>query len=149
MALSGVMSITDAGGWGKPRKPLKRTPFKRKAPVAFKTRTPLKARSDRRAELYRTERVPIIKTAVENGQLCQACSLIADIDMAAAAKCDIRAVDWHERKSRSRAGGSDASLMSPANRVWTCRPGHNWITTHPIEARSVGLVLNSWDADPE
>lgn len=142
------MSISRQDPGGKPRKPLKRTPFKRKAPTGSKVRTPIKARSARRAELYRTQRVPIIKAAIEAGQLCQACSLIANVDLAAASLCRIRAVDWHERKSRARAAGSDASLMSPANRVWTCRPGHDWITTHPLEAREVGLVLNSWDPDP-
>lgn len=138
------MSISRWDPEGKPRKPLKRTPFKRKAPApSTKARTPLKARSDRRADLYRTERVPVIKQAMEAGQLCQA-SRIADVDLAAAARCEIRARDWHEIKTRGRGG----SITSASNRMWVCRKCHDWITTHPLEAREVGLVLNSWDPDP-
>lgn len=139
------MSISQWDPEGKQRKPLKRTPFKRKAPLpTTKARTPIKARSARRAELYRTERVPMIKEAMDRGQLCQVCQLIAEVDMAQAAKCRLRAQDLHERKTRGRGG----SLTKAANLLWACRPGHDWITTHPLEAREVGLVLNSWDPDP-
>ncbi len=142
------MSIPPNSGPDKQRKSLKRTAFKRPEPAAPKSRSPLRARSRARDVLYRTIRVPLIMEAMERGQVCEACTLIADIDQSAAARCEVQAVDWHERKTRARAGGSEESLMLAANRVWTCRPCHDWIGAHPLEARDLGLVLNSWDPDP-
>lgn len=98
-------------------------------------RTPLRRRSAKQQAKY-DARVPIIRAALEDGQLCQACILIADVDLAAANRCGIRAVDCHERLTRARGG----SIIDPANFIWTCRNGHDWIHHHPAEAELVGLL---------
>lgn len=101
-------------------------------------RTPLRRRSAKQQALY-DQRVPLIRAAIESGQLCQACIAIADVDLAAANRCGIRAVDCHERVPRGRGG----SIIDPANFVWACRSGHDWVHDHPREAELVGLLTRS------
>lgn len=123
---------------------LKRTPFKRKAPAPAKARSAVRARSAKREKVYREVRVPIIRAAMDAGQLCEAAASIASVDLAAAMRCQIRAVDWHEVKTRGRGG----SITDAANRLWACRRCHDWIDGNPALARVAGVVLNSWDPDP-
>lgn len=98
-------------------------------------RKPLQRRSRKQQALY-DQRVPIIRDAMLEGRICEAGVRIADVDMAGANRCQLRAVDWHERLARS-AGGS---IIDPSNRVWVCRPCHEWIGSHPTEARMIGLA---------
>lgn len=113
---------------------MKRSPLRRKQPWNPK-RLPMRQRSDKQEALYKIRR-PMIREAMERGQLCQACIPIADVDIAAANRCGIRAVDCHERVPRGRGG----SIIDPSNFVWVCRSAHNWIHDHPREAEIVGLL---------
>lgn len=117
----------------------RRTPLRAKTPWRPK-RKPIRARSARQQKLYDV-RVPIIREAVERGQRCEACPLIAQVDMTQANRCTGRAVDWHEVKTRARGG----SILDPANRVWACRSCHDWIDLHQPEAHAVGLLRHSWE----
>ena len=54
-----------------------------------------------------------------------------------------RSVDVHERLSRARGG----SILDPRNLVTLCRPCHQYITEHPIEAEAAGWSVHSWDRD--
>lgn len=105
-------------------------------------RSPLRARSAKQQAKYDV-RVPIIREAMEAGVLCQAGTRIADVDMAAANRCRIRAQDWHEVVSRARGG----SITDPANRLWLCRPCHEYVTSHPEIAQQLGLSKHSWERD--
>lgn len=139
-----MQSIPGEGWPVNRRSKLKRTPFKRKPPASAKPRSALRHRSAGRAKVYREVRVPIIRAAVDAGQLCEAAASIASVDLAAAMRCQIRAVDWHERKPRGRGG----SIVDVGNQVWVCRQCHDWIGDNPTLARAAGVVLNSWDPDP-
>lgn len=54
--------------------------------------------------------------------------------------CAYTGTDWHERLSRARGG----SITDEANRVWLCRPCHDYITTHPKWAETNGWSLSSY-----
>lgn len=53
-----------------------------------------------------------------------------------------RAVDVHEVLTRARGG----SIYDPTNCLGVCRPCHDWIGDHPLEAAALGLVKHSWAA---
>ena len=102
-------------------------------------RTPLRRRSAKQQALYDV-RVPIIREAMAEGVLCQAGIRIADFDLEAANRCRIRAQDWHEKLSRARGG----SITDPANRLWVCRPCHDWIGANPALAERAGLAVSAF-----
>lgn len=58
--------------------------------------------------------------------------------------CADEAVDQDERLTRGRGG----SAVDPDNIVLLCRWHHDWKHGHPLEARAMGLMPNSWDQGP-
>ena len=52
------------------------------------------------------------------------------------AMCSGVATDWHERLSRARGG----SITDLSNAVGLCRPCHQFLTEHPIEAVELGFM---------
>lgn len=92
----------------------------------------MRARSKKRAKLYRDERVPLVKELLATPTMCE---------MWDRPGCDGYAVDVHEIKSRARGG----SITDRENLMLLCRGHHTWVTEHPAEARAEGFLLNSWD----
>jgi 5-methylcytosine-specific restriction endonuclease McrA len=105
----------------------RRTPLKRSTTPLKRTGRP-KPRSKKRAELYRTQRAPLVARLLADHPPCQRCMSRA-------------ATDVHEIKTRARGG----SLTDLENLALLCRPCHTWVTDNPAEARAQGWVLNSWD----
>jgi 5-methylcytosine-specific restriction endonuclease McrA len=103
---------------------VKRTALARTSTLARKT--PLRPRSARRAALYRTVRVPIVKRLLLAIPLCERCQ-------------QARSQDIHERLSRARGG----SVIDVANLVALCRPCHDWVTTHPKDAEAEGWSVSA------
>ena len=52
------------------------------------------------------------------------------------------ALEVHEIVTRARGG----SITDPSNCVALCGEHHEWVTGHPAEAHTVGLVRWSWEA---
>jgi 5-methylcytosine-specific restriction endonuclease McrA len=102
----------------------------RRTPLARAGR--LRARSKRRARLYRQERVPLVAELLADQPPCERCH-------------QAWATDVHEIKSRARGG----SILDVANLALLCRTCHEWVTTNPTAARAEGWLLNSWDPTPE
>jgi 5-methylcytosine-specific restriction protein A len=91
-------------------------------------RTPLRSRSNKRARLYRDERVPLVRAMLDARPVCERCHAAPSTDV-------------HEVKSRARGG----SITDPDNLAALCRPCHTWITTHPADATAQGWLRASWD----
>jgi len=87
-------------------------------------RTPLRARSKKRAREYREVRVPLVKALLAEHPICQRCG---------AAPTD----DVHELLSRARGG----SITDPANLACLCRGCHSLITQNPALAEAEGWAL--------
>lgn len=88
----------------------------------------LRHRSKRMAEIYRTQRIPVVLEVLDDHPVCQ--------------RCDLRdSVDVHEVKTRARGG----SIVDKANLVALCRYCHDFLTTHPAQAAAEGLMKNSWE----
>jgi hypothetical protein len=126
--------------------PLKReTPLKPGAGLNRGGRLP--PRSPKRAA-EAPERAQLVDWMLARFPRCQVLPVLIDAgDPSLAAvimACRLVAVDVHERKTRGRGG----SPLNPANCMTACRSCHDWLTRHPIEARALGLVLNSWDSEP-
>jgi 5-methylcytosine-specific restriction protein A len=77
-------------------------------------------------EKYKLRRTIVAKLLEERGT-CQRCG-------------QARSQDIHELKSRARGG----SILDIENLVAICRPCHNWITEHPVEAAQQGWLKCSW-----
>ena len=77
--------------------------------------TPLRARSKKRQQLYRTERVPLVKALLEEMPVCQVRG------------CTRRSVDVHEVVRRSQGG----SITDRANLRVLCRQCHDDVTFRP------------------
>jgi len=88
----------------------------------------IKHRSNKRSQLYKNERIPLVIAILEGRPVCERCT-------------QARSTDVHELKSRARGG----SITDIENLVALCRPCHSWITTHPKEATAEGWLKNSWD----
>jgi 5-methylcytosine-specific restriction endonuclease McrA len=81
----------------------------------------VRAVSAKRARLNR-ERRKLIQRMQRNGPvLCARCNRLAD--------------DLHEIRSRARGG----SITDPENCLPLCRPCHDYVTTHPLEAQREGF----------
>ncbi len=91
---------------------------------------PLRARSTSVQRTYRAARRPLVAALLAQHPACQ-----LRID----GVCTHRAVDVHELLSRARGG----SITDPANCRTTCRPCHDYVTTHPADAQRLGLALPS------
>ncbi len=113
--------------------PLRRTPFKRKAlPSSSPTsRKAIKVRSDKRAreaEEYRKLREKLVE---HPSAKCKVCGFSKPHDL-------------HHRREMSMGG----AYTNPANVVPVCRnPCHEWIHSHPQEARELGFLV--FEGDPE
>ena len=94
-------------------------------------RTPLRARSSKRAALYRDVRVPLVRRLLAERPTCERCKRAPSTDV-------------HERLSRARGG----SITDVSNLVCLCRPCHDWITTHPLEAEAAGWSHATRPRDP-
>lgn len=53
-------------------------------------------------------------------------------------------LECHEVKTRGRGG----SYLNIHNCLAACQRCHDWVTTHPREAKRLGLVRASWDPEP-
>ena len=73
----------------------------------------------RAAELRKRRRI-VERMKADGPVLCQRCGRLAD--------------DLHEILSRARGG----SISDPENCVPLCRPCHDEITTHPLQAKEEG-----------
>jgi hypothetical protein len=99
---------------------VKRTPLVR--------RTPLRPRSARRAALYRTVRVPIVKRLLLVYPTCQF-----------PGGCTERAVDVHELRKRSQGG----SLSDLDNLRTSCRFHNEYAEAEPLLCAELGWVRRS------
>jgi len=88
----------------------------------------IRKRSTKMANLYKNERVPIVKRLLSERPTCQKCM-------------SARSHDVHEIKSRARGG----SITDLKNLVCLCRSCHNWVTSHPEEAHAQGWLKWSWE----
>jgi len=106
--------------------PLKRT-------TEMKRSSGLRPRSKRMAETYSKPggRRDLVARMLTDKPWCEV--RIEDI-------CDGASVDVHELLARS-AGGS---ITDESNCVCVCRRCHDWINTHPKEARARGLRLSRY-----
>lgn len=88
----------------------------------------LKARSKKRADLYRTVRVPLVKRLL---LVCPTCQFPGG--------CDQPAVDVHELRKRSQGG----SLSDPDNLRTSCRFHNEYAETEPRLCAELGWVRRS------
>ena len=122
---------------------MKRTqPLRAKKPWRPK-RKPLRARSKKRQELYRTQRIPLIVATLEQRPFCELGPRIAQVDMVAARNCRGRASTLHELRKRSQGG----SLIDLANCLPSCAPCNGWVEDEPLLAHRAGLVIRRGDAE--
>lgn len=121
---------------------MNRTPLTRKTPLKrgsseLKTKTflrqkvPLRKRSEKMSEIYRTQRIPLVIEMLEESPWCSA----------RLKHCTRRATDVHEVKSRARGG----SITDKDNCITLCRHCHTFITEHPRWAKEHGWSKSSWD----
>lgn len=98
---------------------------------------PIRPRSAKRvAEDREREKAKEVVRERARGQ-CEAAHAIWSIEP------DIRCggrFEFHEVLTRARGG----SISDPTNLLMTCTAHHRFITEHPVEAASLGLVRNSW-----
>jgi len=85
-------------------------------------------RSRKQQQVYREQRIPLVKKVLEDQPVCIRCFRAPSTDV-------------HELKSRARGG----SITDESNVVAICRNCHTWITTHPAEAEAAGWSKHSWD----
>lgn len=119
-------------------KPLRRTELKR-GDSQLQRRTRLQPMSDKRRAAM-PARAECRQLVIDRARgRCEACPIVRP---GARAR---QGVDVHEILTRARAGDAIAAITDPANCLFVCRPCHDWITEHPIEAEQLGLVRHSWD----
>lgn len=53
------------------------------------------------------------------------------------------ALEPHEPLTRGRGG----SITDPNNILMLCHNSHQWVTTHPVEAKELEMVKNSWESN--
>lgn len=146
---------------------MKHTPMKRSSKPM--KRTPIKPRSDRRAQHMAESRIPKLEEALAARRSCEVCPRIelgARAVVAAAnllarlgghppsgfvstglTHCAHRIQGLHERRKSSSGG----SRENDANLIPACNWGNGWIEDHPAAARAVpGLpTLVVREGDPE
>jgi 5-methylcytosine-specific restriction endonuclease McrA len=88
----------------------------------------IRPRSVKRQKLYDDLRKPLVIELLSLYPNCQRCKTNPSQDV-------------HEIKTRARGG----SITDKNNLAVLCRPCHNWVTTHPKEAREQGWLKNSWE----
>lgn len=57
------------------------------------------------------------------------------------ARCAGRGSQWHHRRSRSVR---DGHTHCPCNGVLLCKTCHDWVHSHPFEARAIGLIVSRY-----
>ena len=92
----------------------------RRSPLPKRTK-PIRSRSRKREEYYRTVRRPLVAQLLADQPICQRCHTTY-------------ATDVHEIQSRARGG----SLDDLDNLALLCRPCHTWVTDNPAEATREG-----------
>lgn len=107
--------------------PARTQPMQRTAMPARRTR--LRWRSKKTTEVYRTQRVPLVRDLAAEPQICPVpwCTRLADSP--------------HEPLSRARGG----SITDPRNVVLVCHPHNEELTTEPQWGYDLGLIAHSWD----
>jgi len=115
------------------RKPLKRSSKQMK-------RTPLKKRSEKRASVYKDERIPLVKKLLSERPYCEACPVFAAHD-GLVTYVRKKSVDVHELVRRSQGG----SITDIENLMCVCRSCHRRIGENPELAFSLGLSRHSWE----
>lgn len=108
--------------------------MKRRTPLRSKAR--LRRSSKKRDRENRLRRKVVEKLAEERGTDCQ-----AQVE----GVCTGRAMDAHERLTRARGG----SITDGRNILLVCRPCHDFITAHPLEAAERGLLRWSWQREDD
>jgi 5-methylcytosine-specific restriction endonuclease McrA len=88
-------------------------------PMQTAPRTAISPVSVKRA-IEQRQRTKMLREVFGTDPLCVRCGQPAD--------------DAHEVLSRARGG----SIVSADNVIPLCRPCHNWVTTHPLEAEAEG-----------
>lgn len=54
-------------------------------------------------------------------------------------RCGGRGAEWHHRRSKSVR---DEHRHCTCNGVWLCTGCHQWVHSHPFEARSSGFIVS-------
>lgn len=131
---------------------MKRTPLTRKSALrsnSVLTRTPLKNGGALRAVGSRKKREIAETSEFRKEYLatipdCEIGPLILEKRYTGYRNCTKRATCLHERKKRSQGG----SLVDPVNLMASCTFCNGWVEDHPAMARSLGLVVHSYE-NPE
>lgn len=115
------------------RTPLRRTGFARTS------RKRIPYRSDKR-EAVAVERRLFVERILRERQWCEAHPVLRDLALVAG-PLRAESVDVHELVRRSQGSPIVPSQGLTDDRVLAlCRPCHDWVTTHPREAVSLGLA---------
>ena len=88
----------------------------------------IRKRSKKTARLYRTQRVPLVKSLLAESN-CQ--------------RCGGRSEVVHEKLTRARGG----SITDPDNCVVLCNPCHAWVHAHPRQAAEDGWLLRRFSSE--
>lgn len=89
---------------------------------------PLRRRSKKTSQVYRTQRIPLVRELLADQPLCERC-------------LRTYATEVHEIKSRARGG----SILDRDNLALLCHDCHAWVTTHPKDATLEGWLKHSWE----
>ena len=95
------------------------------------------------AELYRHQRVPLVRDMLADWPWCELAEPIWRVDPSWRS-CARYAIGLHELRKRSQGG----SITDPANLLRCCGPCNSWVEDHPLLARQAGLVLRAGDTTP-
>lgn len=103
-------------------------------------REQMAAHSPKQQDYYDSVRIPDVEAI--QGKPCEA--RVSDfIELPVSQRCTGSAVDIHEIVRRSQAGSLQVAVELGVMAV--CRRCHNFITTHPREARDLGYSLSRKD----
>ena len=89
----------------------------------------IRKRSKKTARLYRTQRVPLVKSLLAETSNCERCGGRNDV--------------VHEKLTRARGG----SITDPANCVVLCDPCHAWVHAHPRQSTEDGWLLRRFSSE--
>ena len=103
-----------------------------KQPVPMSRTTRIKARSAKRARVYREQRAPLVAELLALFPVCQ---------IQWDENCTQRATTVHELLKRSRGG----SIVQRSNCVTACVYCNGAVEDNPEEAHARGFALHSWE----
>lgn len=102
-------------------------------------RTPLRPQSDKRRAIA-PERRAFVDDVLRRRPRCEAHSLLLSLALIAGA-ASARSVDVHELRRRSQGSPIVPSQgLTDDDVLAVCRQCHDWITTNPAEAVSLGFA---------